>query len=497
MRAIPAFLLQVAVSAALCAQDVHELDKSLTEFTLANGLHFILVERHESPVVYFHTYVNAGSMNDPGGQTGLAHLMERMAYKGTETIGSKNWADEKKALDAVEEIYDRLDAERAKGARMDRGKVETLVTQLSVAIDRADLYAQPSAFQQILLENGAQGMGTTAGIDAAESTCGLPSNKVELWFLMESQRLSHPVFRQFYREREAVLEEYRQQVEAKPQARLIQSLLATAFAAHAYRNPVFGWPSDVFSLRSTDAKAFFEKYYVPGNIVIAMVGDVSGAEGKRLAEKYFGPIPGKPLPLPPHTLEPPQAGSKTAVLDLQTQPLTAVAYKRPDQYDKDDAVFDVIQGILAGGRGGMLYSDLVDEKRLAASVQALSTYPNGKYPNLFTFMLLPAPAHTVEENETALDGVLAKLKTKPVDAETLQRAKTQARVGLIKVMASPNGLARVLAIYAANYGDWRKMYANLDDLNKVSAADVQRVALRYFVPMNRTVAYTARPGVRQ
>ena len=497
MKAFPAYILQVAVAAALSAQDIRELEKSVTEFTLANGLDFILVERHESPVVYFHTYVKAGSVDDPGGQTGLAHLMERMAYKGTETIGSKNWADEKKALDAIEEVRDRLDAERAKGAKMDRGKMETLATQWSIAVDRADLYVQPNAFLQVLADNGAQGVGTTAGTDATESTCSLPSNRVELWFLMESQRLSRPVFRQFYKERDAMLEEYRQQVEAKPQGRLMQSLLATAFAAHAYRNPVSGWPSDLFSLRSTDAKAFFEKYYVPGNMVIAMVGDVSGAEARKLAEKYFGPLPGKPLPPPPHTLEPPQAGSKTAVLDLPSQPMAAVVYKRPDQFDKDDAVFDVIQGILAGGRNGMLYSDLVEEKRVAASVQALATYPDGKYPNLFAFTLVPSASHTVEENEKRLDAVLAQLKTRPVDAETLQRAKTLARAGLIRLMGSPNGLARVLAIYAANYGDWRKMYAGLDGLNKVTAGDVQRVASRYFVPMSRTVAYTAQAGAKQ
>src|SRR6266404_4022871 len=132
---LPLFLL---LPCLLAAQSVAELQKSfekkVTEFTLANGLHFIVIERHDAPVVSFHTYVNVGSVDDPGGQTGLAHMFEHMAFKGTPTIGTKNWPEERAAMDAVEQVYDRLEAERGKGARADAKRVAAIQAELSAAM---------------------------------------------------------------------------------------------------------------------------------------------------------------------------------------------------------------------------------------------------------------------------------------------------------------------------------------------------------------------------
>jgi predicted Zn-dependent peptidase len=483
----------LSVVLVLPAQDVKEFEKKATEFTLSNGLHFILVERHEAPVVSCHTYVNAGSVDDPSGQTGIAHMLERMAFKGTETIGTRNWSDEKKAMDAIEEVYDRLDAERNKGPKADRSRVETLQTQLKLAVNQAELYVQPNEFTRIVEENGGMGLKAAASPDATEYFCSLPSNRIELWFWMESSRFLRPVFRQFYKELDVVLEEYRRQVESKPQDRLFQSLLSTAFVAHPYKNPTGGWPSDVASLRRADARAYLEKRYVAPNMAIAIVGDVNVAETRRMAERYFGPMPAKPLPPALHTQEPAQPGPKVSVVESPAQPMAAVAYKRPDQYDKDDEVFDVIQLILSSGRTGLLYKDMVEDKRLAATAQAAATLPSGRYPNLFAFFLVPSPGHTVEENEKALDDLLTRFKSSLVDAETLQRAKTQAKAGILRMLSGNSGLAKMLAFHYASYGDWRRMFISLDQLSRVTAEDVQRVARRYFVLVNRTLAYTAPP----
>jgi predicted Zn-dependent peptidase len=476
---------------ALPAQEVKEFEKKVTEFTLANGLHFILVERHEAPVVSFHTYVNAGSVDDPSGETGIAHMFEHLAFKGTETIGTRNWADEKKAMDAIEEVYDRLNAERNKGAKADQSRVETLQTQVKLAVDRAEMYGQPNEFTRLMEENGGVGLNAATSLDSTEYFCSLPSNRTELWFLMESNRFLRPVFRQFYKERDIMLEEYRQQMESRPKSRLFQSLLSAAFVAHPYKNPTGGWPSDIASLRRADAQAFLEKYYVPANMAIAMVGDVNVAEARRMAERYFGPMQTKPLPPVPHTQEPPQPGPKISVVDSPMQPMAAVAYKRPDQYDKDDAVFDAIQLILSSGRTGLLYKEMVEDKRLSTVAQATATFPNGRYPNLFAFFLVPSPGHTVEENEKALDDLLARFKAGPVDAETLQRAKTQVKADVLRLASGNSGLAKLLALYYASYGDWRKLFTSLDQLGKVTAEDVQRVAQRYFVLVNRTAVFTA------
>jgi predicted Zn-dependent peptidase len=478
----------LAAAVWLPAQDLADFEKRVTEFTLPNGLHFIVVERHEAPVVSFNTMVNAGSEDDASGETGLAHMFEHLAFKGTESIGTRDWPAEKRALDAVEEASERLEAERNKGPRADAGKLAGLEAEFKLAIGRADSYVIPNQYVQILLENGSVDMGAAVTYDSTEFRYNLPSNRIELWFLMESQRLLHPVFRDFYRERDAVVEENRVSVETSAQGKLVQNLLATAFAAHPYRNPELGWTSDLASLRAARAKAFFDKYYVPGNMTMTIVGDVNPADAKRMAERYFGPLPARPLPAPPHTVEPPQNGPKTVEVFSTTQPFLVAAYKRPDMYDKDDPVFDVIRLILYSGRTGLLYKTLVEEKRLAQAVAMLTPFPRGRYPNLVLFFLAPSSGRTVTENERALNDLLLGLQTTKVEAAPLARARTQARAAVIRQLANNSGLAESLALYQASYGNWHKLFTSLNDLNKVTAEDVQRVARQYFVINGRTLA---------
>ena len=472
------------------AQTLKEFEKKVTEFTLPNGLHFIIAERHEAPVVSFHTYVNAGSVDDPSGATGIAHMFEHMAFKGTETIGTTNWPNEKLALDAIEASYDRLEAEQNKGPKADPQKIRTLHGQVTKAIDRAQTFVIPNEYPRLIEENGGAGMNAGTNYDSTEYYYSLPSNRIELWFLLESQRFLHPVFREFYKERDVVLEEYRMRVESSPQGRLLEDLLATAFAAHPYRNPPAGWPSDIVNLRLSDAKRFFEEYYVPANITIAIVGDVDPDEARRMAERYFGGLKARPLPPLVRTQEPPQPGPKMVAVNSMNQPLLVVGYKRPDQYDHDDPAFDIISGVLSGGRTGLLYQDLVRDKRLALEAETGDAFPDSRYPNLFLFFLAPTLGHTVEENQKELDSLLNRFMAQKMDNETLARVKTKARAEVIRRLASNPGLASLLASYYAGYGDWRKLFTSLDDLDRVTADDVQRVARKYLVVGSRTIAYT-------
>lgn len=493
---VPCLCICLAAAAlSIPAQDLKQFEKKVTEFTLPNGLHFALAERHEAPVVSFHTYVNAGSVNDPAGATGIAHMLEHMAFKGTETIGTTDWPAERKALDAVEEAYDKVEAERNKGPKADESRIRVLQVQLTQAIDAAQRYVVPNEFTRVIEQNGAVGFNAQTSLDSTEYFYSFPSNRIELWFLLESQRFARPVFREFYKERDVVMEERRMRIESNPQGKLLETFLAAAFEAHPYRNPGVGWPSDIASLRRSTAREFFDEYYAPANINIAIVGDVNPAEARRMADKYFGPLPARPLPPLLHTLEPPQLGPKTALVNSPTQPIAFLGYKRPDEHDPDDAVFDVIQMILSSGRTGLLYKELVQEKRLSLQAQAAATFPDGHYPNLFVFILVPSQGHTIEDNQKALDDLLVRFASQKVDAETLARVKTKVRAGLIRRLASNSGLASALTAYYAAYGDWRKLFTSLDDLNKVTADDVQRVAVKYLAAASRTVAYTV-PGAQ-
>ncbi len=477
----------------LAAQSAQDFEKRITEFTLANGLHFIVFERHEAPVVSFHSYVNAGAVDDPSGETGIAHMFEHMAFKGTETIGTKNYGFERQAMDEVERIYDRYDAERNKGMNGDPKKIADLNQQLKAAMDKANSYVVPNAYPQLIEENGGVGLNAGTSEDSTNYFYNFPRNRLELWFLLESQRFYDPVFREFYKERDVVREERRMRVESSPQGMLAEALLATAFAAHPYRNMPGGWASDIENFRLPEAIAFYKKYYVPSNITIGIAGDVDAKECRRLADKYFSIIPGGPTPSGPRTIEPLQKGEKRVQVESPAQPFMAIAYKRPYQNDKDDPVFDVLGEVLAGERTGLLYTELVRDKKISLGAFAEPSFPGGKYPNLFLFFLVPSRGHSVEENEKACYQIIEHLKTDKVTDETLNRIKTKMRASVIRRLDSNSGMAQELTSYYVNYGDWRKLFTSIDDINKVTAEDVRRVAKQYLIPETRTVAYTVPP----
>ncbi len=478
----------------LAAQSLQDFEKKVTEFKLANGLTYLIIERHEAPVVSFHTFVNVGSVDDVTNRTGLAHMFEHMAFKGTEAIGTKNWPEEKKALDAVEEIYDRLDAERNKSFRADPKKIEAIKAELKTAMDKANSYVEENEYPGIVEANGGEGLNAGTSEDQTTYFYNFPSNRIELWYLLESERFLHPVFREFYKERDVVREERRMRTESSPVGQLVEALLATAFAAHPYKTSPIGWGSDIENFRRTEAEALYKKYYTPGNMTIGIAGDVNPAEARKLAEKYFGRLPAGPTPPLVRTVEPPQLGEKRVAVESAAQPFLLVGYKRPDEYSKDDVPLDVLSDILSDGRTGIIYKEMVRDKKIALGAESQASFPGGKYPSLFIFFVAPSSGHTIEENEKALYAIVDGVKKDKIDAESLQREKTKLRASLIRQLDSNSGLAQQLCFYQANYGDWRKMFTELDEYNKVTADDVLRVAKTYLIENGRTVAYTYAPA---
>lgn len=485
--------LLVSTSFQLLAQDFSIIEKRVTEFTLPNGMHFIIYERHGAPVVSFHTFVNAGAVDDPKGKTGLAHMFEHMAFKGTDKIGTKNYAEEKKLLNKIEELYDQLDQELRKRFERDENKIHALRAQIQKLVEEAEKYVVPNEFPKIIEENGGVGLNASTGMDSTNYYVSLPSNRVELWFYLESERFKHPVFRQFYKERDVVREERRMRIESNPQGKLLEALLSTAFAAHPYKNWAGGWASDIESLRATDARQFFETYYGPENITVAIAGDVDPDEMRRLAQKYFGDI--KPRWLPPivNTVEPKQEGEKRVVVETTAQPFLIVAFKRPDHYHPDDPIFDVISGLLSYGRTGILYRELVQKQKLALAATAIAAFPGSKYPPLFVIYVVPNRGRTVKENEKAVNAILESLKNEGVNDESLEKVKTQIRAQLLRQLDSNAGMAAQLAFFHANFGNWRKMLDQLKTIEQTTNEEVKRVARTYFIPSARTVAYTVQP----
>ena len=481
------FLLLILLSVALNsvqAQDLTEFEKRMTKFTLSNGLKFLVLERHESPVISFHIYADVGAVDEVKGITGLAHLFEHMAFKGTKTIGTKNYKAEAGAMAVMDNLFDQIKVELRKGDKADESKLEELRNQFKQAQEEAQKYIVHDEYEEIYTREGASGFNAYTGQDATQYIISLPSNKIELWMSLESDRFANPVLREFYKERDVVMEE-RRMMENSPSGRLSEEFNAIAYLAHPYGDSVIGHMSDIRTLTRSEAESFFSKYYCPSNLTIAMVGDVNPQEVKHLAEKYFGRIPSGPKPEPVETEEPPQLGERRVVIEDPSQPLVWIGYHQPNVNHPDNAVFQVISVIMSSGRTSRLYKSLITEKKIAITARAGLSW--SKYPGLFNFLAAPAKGHTNKECEEAIYAEIEKLKTEPVLPEELTKAKTHVRANLIRQLAYNDGLAESLTFYEVVTGDWRNLFEELNKIEQVNEKDIQRVASEYFTRKNRTV----------
>jgi predicted Zn-dependent peptidase len=479
----------MTIAASAFAQDLASIEKRTTTRKLDNGLTLIVMERPEAPVFSYATVVNAGSANEVPGITGLAHMFEHMAFKGSEKVGTTNIAEEEAALKKVEEAYAAYDAERRRETGTDAEKVKQLEAAWKAAVDAANKFVVPNEFSKIIDRAGGVGMNAFTASDETAYFYSLPANRLELWAYMESERFLHPVFREFYKERDVVTEERRMRTESSPVGRLVEEFLAASFIAHPYGFPTVGWPSDLKSFSATDAINFFHKYYVPNNMVIAVVGDVKASEAMPVLEKYFGRLPAAPRPPVVRTVEPPQRAERTVVLHEKSQPVYLEGYHRPSVTDPDDAVYDVVEMLMSSGRTSRLYRALVRDKKIAAQAQGFNGFPGEKYPNLFTFFAVTTPGHTPQELTAAIGEELNRLKTQDVTPEELASVKTRVKASLLRQMAENSGLALELANAQTFLGDWRAPFHQLDKIDKVTAADIRRVANSTFTINNRTIAY--------
>ncbi|MBI4483054.1 MAG: insulinase family protein [Acidobacteria bacterium] len=489
IRAWTGALLALALAGLAGAQDLAQYEKQVTQHTLKNGMKILILERHDVPVVSFHNYADVGSANETVGTTGIAHLFEHMAFKGTTTIGTKNYQAEKVALEKLDKAYERLADERRKGTRADPEKLRALEEEFKKAQEEADKYVVNNELGTIIEENGGVGLNASTGSDATRYYFNFPSNRLELWFSLESERFLRPVLREFYKERDVVMEERRLRTESQPIGRLIEEFLAVAYKAHPYGQPTIGHRSDLEAITRAQAASFFTKHYAPQNLTVAVVGDVDPKEVIRLAELYFGRIQPGPKPEPVSTMEPPQEGEKRFDVEAQSQPILLMGFHKPDILHKDDAVFDVVTGVLSGGRSSRLYKSLVKEKKIAAAAGGFPDFPGVKYPGLFLFFSVPVPGQSNDANEKAIEEEIERLKKEPVSEAELKKVKNQARARLIRQLQSNSGMASQLAFYQAVTGDWRNLFRQLEDIDKVTADDVQRVVQEYFTRKNRTVGY--------
>lgn len=456
----------------------------VSEFRLDNGIKFIVLKRQKAPVVSFVTYADVGGVDEPDGKTGVAHFLEHLAFKGTTRIGTQDYQAEKPLLDRLDVLSEQIQAAMAAGKQAEATQLQAEFTKVEEAAKRL---AKQNELGKIVEQAGGVGLNAATSADATVYFYSFPANKLELWMSLESERFLEPVFREFYKEKDVILEERRLRTDNSPIGKMIEAFLDAAFTVHPYKRPVIGYDKDILNLTRKDVQHFFDTHYIPAKLTMAVVGDVDPAQVKRLAQVYFGRYKAQPVPPAVTAVEPQQQQQREVTLQLQSQPWYLEGYHCPAISSPDNVVYEIIGRLLSNGRTSRLYKSLVEQKQVALSAQGFSGFPGDKYPNLMLLYALTAPGHSVEEVATALRGEIERLKTELVSALELERVKTQARAELLRSLNSNSGMARSLVEYEVKTGSWRNLFKEIEEIAAVTPADIQRVAQATFTPQNRTI----------
>lgn len=465
------------------------LAEKVREYRLDNGATLLMVERHDSPTVAAYISFRVGSVNELSDERGVAHLLEHMLFKGTKTLGTSNFAKEKPLLDKINLIGSRIDSLKNQ-SDADTQELKKLQEQLSQLQAEHRQYVIKDEFSRIYAENGGVGYNAFTGKDSTTYLINLPANKLELWAAIESDRLQNAVFREFYTERDVVREERRRSYESSPDGMLYETLLATAYKVHPYRDPIIGWESDIENLSPGKIRNFFTQYYTPVNMVITLVGDFDSHSTIKLVNRYFGKLPPGVAVPPVFDREPAQQGERRVVIDFDAEQQLMIAFHKPTMPQKDDYVFDILMQVLTDGRTSRLYKALVVEQQLVTDVGVFSA-PGSRYDNLMVLSMTPRRSSSCAEVEEAVYRELEHLKNEPLSVLEIEKARKQITTSTLRGLKGNSGLARMLSSYQV-LGDWRYLLDYEEKLNAVTAEDVMAVAKRYLNADNRTVAILSR-----
>jgi len=498
---IRVLLVVLAATTAVYAQRVE-----VREEILSNGMKILLVERHEAPTIACGWVARVGSVNERPGITGISHLFEHMMFKGTKTIGIKDYEkgmEIQRQQDAVrakmEEQYSLLRLKLLRGEisgsiyapenmtpelRQLRAELEELFKKEKELIIKDEL-------DQIYTREGGAGLNAFTTEDQTAYIITLPSNKLELWFWMESDRLLNPVFREFYSERDVVREERRLRVESTPTGELDEQFNSMFWQSAPYSWPVIGWATDVESITRAQAEEYFDTFYAPNNITAVLVGDFDSEQAMELARKYFERIPrGDREPPEVITFEIEQKGEKRLAGEAETNPQVAIRFHAPPFNHKDTFALQMLADVL-NGRTGRLYKSLVEKSGLAVG-QPSAVLRLLKYAGYFQVSAQVKEGKLPEEVEIALLDELDRLKEAPLEDRELQKIKNKFMANSFRRLQNNFFLLFQLMLYDS-YGNWRIINESVDKIQAVTAADIQKATQKYLTRENRNVAtYTRR-----
>ncbi len=477
----------------------------IEEHVLANGMKLVLCPQHVSPTFTGLWLAHVGSVNERPGITGISHLFEHMMFKGTHVLGTRDYEKDVRLIEEQERLREEMRAELTKmRAAQRRGEIDDLTRpeartarywELEARFD--ELVAEQRAnmikneFNLILQRNGGTMINAFTAEDMTAYFETLPANKLELWFWLEADRLRNRIFREFYSERDVVMEERRRGVESTPTGKFEESLNATFWDASPYAWDVIGWPSDLAAITKAQADEYYATYYAPQNLTAMLVGDFDPKEALALAGRYLGAIPAGTRPVPEMiTSEIPGVAEKRFYAEAETNPAVQVMWHTPAYVHKDTPALEALAELL-NGPTGRLRKALVLDSGVATEARAMSG-PR-KYEGKFEIRAECREGHAPEEVERAVYAELEKLQQAPVTETELQQVKNRYLADTYRQMGG--GMMMLFRyVQAEGMGTWRDAERIDQEFAALAPADVQRVAQRYFTKPNRTVAVWTRAG---
>ncbi len=488
-------------ASALQAQKVPVIEVQLT-----NGMRVLMVERHDEPRIAGGWVAHVGSANERPGITGTAHLFEHMMFKGTPTIGTKNYQKDLQIMEQQEKLRDQMRQEEKKmRAAYRRGEVEDLLRPENKSPRYMELEKEfnklvteqretmvKNEFDRIYTANGGAQMNAFTSEDMTAYFINVPANKLELWMWMESERILHPVFREFYAERDVVFEERRMRTDSTPLGKFSEEFNAMFWESSPYSWPTVGWPSDIPSISKAQADEFYALFYAPQNISLILVGDFKTNNAVSLARNYFERIPRGAKDAPDVvTMEVKQAAEKRMYAEAETNPQVDINWHTVPFQHRDSYGLEIL-GQLLSTRTGRFYKNLVLGSRVATSAYAGQV--SQKWAGYFNAGGEVKEGHKPEEVEQGIYDNIEKLKNELVPAEELQKVKNNFAAGEYRRLTSNFPILMHLVQNDGN-GDWREINEAGARIQAVTAEDIRRLANMYFTKENRTVAvYTRKPA---
>lgn len=461
------------------------LEAAVIEHRLESGWTFLILPREGPPIVSFETLLDLGVSDEPAGMSGLVHMFEHMAFKGSDRIGTLDWAAEEAALEEVDRLYAELTRTDKELAPQDEAALEL---QWAQAVEVASELIQREEFSKLIERaGGADSLNAMTSADHCRFVVSLPSNQLELWCWLESERFLRPVLREFYLERDAVLEERNMRVDSNPLGTVLEELAASAFRVHPYGRPVIGARADIERYDRQSAKDFFVEKFSPARCTTAIVGDVDPEVLIPMLERYFGRITARESSVGETPPEPQQRGARRSRIDFPAQPLLALGWRVPPAQHPDAPAVEVAIRLLGASRSSRLERRLIREESLCARVFVQSGWPGERHEHLAFVLAEPlggADLQAVEETILAEVQRLAEEGPLPEELEGVQRV---ARVEHLRSLRRNEAIAEGLLSAQASLGDWRAHFRRSARIEGVSAADVQRVLKERFIPNNSSL----------